>query len=564
LRIVGAMQMDAPFARLPLQLDAERLGAEVQQFEWFEWVPFRFMPSGYGSIELISSFGRSMDPAVAPFLPTANLDRCPYIRQVLASFPGVYYAAHLRWLGPGARVDRHWDGRFYCINRPRVHIPIVTSDRALFAVGDKRIHMGAGEVWVFDRFAYHVADNEGDSDRIHLTMDLTPDLKFFELVAGAHKPFKYSSTGGGGATPAFIPYSSEPHAQLRTEQFATGPGNSPAEVDMMTRELVGWMRRNPIQDEIRAQAVERELERFRIAWRCRWAQFGCTREGWPSYLALGRETLAALREIEREGEHTLVRDDVPVWKRLRDYLFLGLLSSRGVRSIVPDAVVPDIDERFVVPDVLFRFASVTEVEVFAPRRGEFMRIDHWLLSLLAHIASHERLPEDAYDGPDGDAARAAIRQLLDWELLLPQASMPRPAWTVELSELGVSEDLSDARPVAPGSTGSREQETAAALVDATTRLRLSGPAPHYARLRWRGYEVGTELLFLRPGAHTTLDVEALHSLLHFTEEISLSALSERLEGVLDDENLAAVRTLVRLGVLEPRDAAPTHRACSQG
>jgi hypothetical protein len=548
------MQLDAPFARLPLRLDSERLKAEVLQFEWFEWVPFRFQV-GYGSIELVWSLGRSMDPAIAPYLPTPNLDRCPYIKQVLACFPGVHFGAQLRWLGPGAQVSRHWDPHFYAINRPRVHIPILTSDRATFVVGDKRIHMGEGEVWLFDRFSYHVADNEGESDRIHLTMDVTPDVEFCKLVARAHKPFTYWKTTSSDAAPELIPYAPDAHVRIRTERMGDGPGNSPAEVDLMVGELVGWMRRNRVQDEARARAVEQELDQFRIEWRCIWAEFGCTAEGWPSYLALGKATLARVRELEGAGPDALVGDDVPVWMRLRDYLYLGLLSSRGVRSVVPDVVVPDIDERFVVPDVLLRFAGPDDVEALVPRTNEFARLGQLELVLLAHLASHERLPDGADDDSGGDATRAAIQRLLELELLLPQRIAPRPAWTVQPADLGIGGEVPDSKPVMPDVAGSAE-EVAVTSVVATTKLRLRGSAPHYARLRWRGYEGGMELLLLGPGTQTKLDVETLYSLVRFAEEMTPSELSEQLGGDLDDESLEAIRSLVRLGVLEPLDGAP--------
>lgn len=280
--------------------------------------------------------------------------------------------------------------------------------------------------------------------------------------------------------------------------------------------------------------------------RCIWAEFGCTAEGWPSYLALGKETLARVRALEADGDDALVGDDVPVWMRLRDYLHLGLLSSRGVRSIVPDVVLPGIDQRFVVPDVLLRFARSDDVEVLVPRTNEFARLG----SLELVLASHERLPDGAEDDSGGDAARAAIERLVDLELLLPQKIAPRPAWTVQPGDLGVGGGLPDAKPATPDATGSAE-EVAAAAVDATTKLRLCRPAPHYARLRWRGYEGGMELLLLGPGTQTKLDVETLYSLVHFADEISPAELSEQLGGVLDDDSLEAIRSLVRLGVLEP-------------
>lgn len=535
------MQIDAPFARLPLRFDPERLAAEVRQFDRFEWVPDRFNMPGYWSIDLISSLGRSMDFAVHPFGPTAHLRRCPYIRQALAALPGVYYEARLRWLEPGARVGRHYDGQYEWIHRPRLHIPVITPDGAMFVVGDKKIHMAAGEVWLFDRFSYHTAENETASDRIHLVMDLTPDPAFFDLLASAYKPFATSRDSGAvEGSPRLVAFAPDTSAVLRTEQVADGPGRSPGEVDDMTFEMVRWMRRNPIpiHDESRAGAVERELERFRIMWRYLWIQFGCTEEGWPEYLALGKATLARLRELEEEDDRALLPDDVAVWKRLRDYLYTGLLSFRG---IVPK-LAPDTEPRFLVPDLLFRFDDAHGIELFVPSKGEFVAVDGSVLMLIAEVAVAECLPDSV------DAAE--VQRLLDWEILLPRGAIPRPAQSITLDELGVGGRMADTELVTRPAAISPARAAAAASVGFETRLRLVGPSPHHARLRWRGIDASTELLMLHENTFTSVAPESLGALLQLTDWISVRELAERLQVSVDEDSLAGIRSLVLAGVVE--------------
>ncbi|MGZ7079611.1 MAG: aspartyl/asparaginyl beta-hydroxylase domain-containing protein, partial [Thermoanaerobaculia bacterium] len=81
------MKLSSEFIRLPLRFDVSRLTEEVNQFAENAWRPH---PQGYPgntALPLISAHGDpANDQTKGPMRPTAYLEACPYVRQVLASF----------------------------------------------------------------------------------------------------------------------------------------------------------------------------------------------------------------------------------------------------------------------------------------------------------------------------------------------------------------------------------------------------------------------------------------------------------------------------------------------
>lgn len=54
----------------------------------------------------------------------------------------------------------------------RFHIPIETNDEVIFYCGDSKINMKVGECWEFDYKKWHKVLNDGQTDRIHLLVDI--------------------------------------------------------------------------------------------------------------------------------------------------------------------------------------------------------------------------------------------------------------------------------------------------------------------------------------------------------------------------------------------------------
>jgi hypothetical protein len=74
---------------------------------------------------------------------------------------------------PGANIHPHrdmignvqWGGL-------RFHIPIQTNPNLIFKVSNKRVIMNVAELWALDTSYLHSVSNNGDTERIHLVLDV--------------------------------------------------------------------------------------------------------------------------------------------------------------------------------------------------------------------------------------------------------------------------------------------------------------------------------------------------------------------------------------------------------
>ena len=57
----------------------------------------------------------------------------------------------------------------------RFHVPIQTNQNVRFYCGNSQINMKVGQCWEFDYKKWHRVVNDGDTDRIHLLVDLSKD-----------------------------------------------------------------------------------------------------------------------------------------------------------------------------------------------------------------------------------------------------------------------------------------------------------------------------------------------------------------------------------------------------
>lgn len=75
-------------------------------------------------------------------------------------------------LRAGGVIGAHADERFD--DSHRIHVPLVTNERAVFTVGGERKHMRKGEIWELNNARVHSVENLGDEGRIHLLFNWTP------------------------------------------------------------------------------------------------------------------------------------------------------------------------------------------------------------------------------------------------------------------------------------------------------------------------------------------------------------------------------------------------------
>lgn len=83
---------------------------------------------------------------------------------------GYFVRVLLARLAAGGEITSHVDRMPSLMRSHRVHLPIVTNERVLFAVrGDIR-HLRAGELWEINNRRSHAVRNPG-ADRIHAILD---------------------------------------------------------------------------------------------------------------------------------------------------------------------------------------------------------------------------------------------------------------------------------------------------------------------------------------------------------------------------------------------------------
>ncbi len=182
--------------KLPLQFDAREMRADVARLERDAWIahyvtqnyegawtvlPFR-APSGAGhAIETIYS-----DPAADNFVDTPLLDQCAYFPRVLAAFQCPLLAVRLMKLAPGSVIKPHRDhdlgARF---GNARLHVPVATNPGVEFWLNDTRVVLDEGECWYLDLSMTHWVANRGESDRIHLVLDVVVNAWLEDQMAAA-------------------------------------------------------------------------------------------------------------------------------------------------------------------------------------------------------------------------------------------------------------------------------------------------------------------------------------------------------------------------------------------
>jgi aspartyl/asparaginyl beta-hydroxylase (cupin superfamily) len=96
------------------------------------------------------------------------------IDSLLSTHPGLVARVMYIKLPSKKNVPHHRDSGWYLSNVRRFHIPILTNDEVSYTVNDELKFMKVGECWEINNTAYHSVFNDGDTDRVHLVVDIIP------------------------------------------------------------------------------------------------------------------------------------------------------------------------------------------------------------------------------------------------------------------------------------------------------------------------------------------------------------------------------------------------------
>ena len=97
----------------------------------------------------------------------------PIVNQVSNYFPGLVKArGEIVNLFPGKKLELHKDVYWFHKHSRRIHIPLCTNANCYQIFEDRERHLEVGAVYEINNRIPHSAYNHGNTDRIHLILDL--------------------------------------------------------------------------------------------------------------------------------------------------------------------------------------------------------------------------------------------------------------------------------------------------------------------------------------------------------------------------------------------------------
>ena len=331
------MKLETEFVKLPLLFDVERLQKEIGQFGEDEWMPHATGYSGNLSIPLISLQGEFNDAMHGPMRTTTALERCPYIQQIMTTFGEVFSRSRLMRLEGGCEVPPHIDINYHWYNRVRIHVPITTTEDVLFYVGDRHVHMGAGEAWIFDSWREHTVKNNSDKTRVHLVLDTTGSPRFWELAKQGDWPF--AERQRSVSAPRFVHYQPGAPVNVRSETYNSPLVMSPGEIENLVGILADDLDTSPDADEAAKQDFIDLTRSFVHAWREVWSEHGMKPHGWPHYHELVNRVDKALQLIN--PDLVLESNGVEVTKAFRGLVLFSAINEEFAPQYLGADEIPE-------------------------------------------------------------------------------------------------------------------------------------------------------------------------------------------------------------------------------
>ena len=297
------MEISKPFIQLPYSFDASRLADEVNALDESAWMKHPSGFSGNSAVALLSRNGEDNDDFNGTMLETPHLNRCPYVRQVMASFGEVFGRSRLMKLGVTSEVKLHVDMNYHWYTRVRIHIPVITNPDVTFYCADQQIHMQAGESWIFNSWRRHRVTNNGTADRVHLVIDTAGSSRFWSTVRKMEALDRETDKDAINQLITHIPYREGEEVVIRAERYNNTPIMSPGELEAMVREVIADFERNEKNDPDKVARYKALLTDFSKDWRELWHLYGYEKEGWSKYEAL-IESTAKQMDSDRESLKT--------------------------------------------------------------------------------------------------------------------------------------------------------------------------------------------------------------------------------------------------------------------
>jgi hypothetical protein len=349
------MKLDTEFYKLPVTFDPNLVYEEICRVEPYRWVP-RGNPR-YLSLPLVSHHGLDTQHPSAPTWPTDNLERCPYLRQVLSHFRSPLTDVRVRRVEPGTSSAEYYDEHYAGFTRYRLHLPLLTDPRIVFRCNGREVHMERGEVWLFDRLALYGIVNPTRWPRVHISIETCGSSTLWNMIERAERPFGAPSSSA--IEPERIEYREGCDASVLTENTPGPAVLPPGDLDCFLADLLQRVRLSQVRDRRRHAELVSTIRRFQHDWRTLWSLMGPDTEGWPRYRSLAMSLLREVAELDPEVGSDL-KPGLTV--RVHDFLRTGAINPRMSSYQIDEEATPDqIYELIGEPLMRLRADGVFEV-----------------------------------------------------------------------------------------------------------------------------------------------------------------------------------------------------------
>jgi hypothetical protein len=176
--------------RFSHRFDAARLASDLARMDdsWWENHLSDYHDGNWQSISLFAPGGRRSNQFSigGGFAATEALLRCDYVPEVIDSIPGRKSRIRFLRLRAGGEIFLHSDPLHHIDPALiRIHVPVQTNPSVAFYVRGVRLQMLPGETWFVDVRFKHSVRNAGDTDRVHLVIDVVANPEIRAMMDGA-------------------------------------------------------------------------------------------------------------------------------------------------------------------------------------------------------------------------------------------------------------------------------------------------------------------------------------------------------------------------------------------
>lgn len=175
--------------RLPLQVDAERLAAEIAALPASVWGTTGGRVGVHRAAEALFLRGYAPAKGALPIEDREPLALLPYAREIIERLiPAPAQRCLIARLPGGASIAPHIDRAPYFGKTLRLHFPIQSHEQAWMVAGPLCYLMKPGEVWVLNNSSPHAVWNaDPERSRTHMICDFLPTPALLQLMAAGER-----------------------------------------------------------------------------------------------------------------------------------------------------------------------------------------------------------------------------------------------------------------------------------------------------------------------------------------------------------------------------------------